>query len=141
VVYTLVTYQAGLPESGRNLRCFARSSTTHSAAGHSGGPPNRGKQALLGLSQRGDLAGIQGQEPRGDQVIPARQAYLHMTSSAPMGRDDDPRAVVDENGIVRRVNGLYAGASIMPDTPSVAINPTVILMAEIVADRIKAANS
>jgi hypothetical protein len=27
----------------------------------------------------------------------------------------------------------------MPDTPSVAINPTVILMAEIVADRIKAA--
>ena len=43
---------------------------------------------------------------------------------------------------VRRVDGLYAGdASIMPDTPSVAINPTVILMAEIVADRIKAASN
>jgi choline dehydrogenase len=70
------------------------------------------------------------------------QTYLHMTSSAPMGPDDDPRAVVDENGKVRRVDGLYAGdASVMPDTPSVAINPTVILMAEIVADRIKAARS
>jgi choline dehydrogenase-like flavoprotein len=52
----------------------------------------------------------------------------------------DPRAVVDENGKVRRVDGLYAGdASIMPDTPSVAINATVILMAETVADRVKAA--
>ena len=52
------------------------------------------------------------------------------------------RAVVDENGKVRRVDGLYAGdASIMADTPSVAINPTVILMAEIVADRNKSASS
>ena len=71
------------------------------------------------------------------------QTYIgHMTSSAPMGPDDDPRAVVDENGKVRRVDGLYAGdASIMPDVPSVATNPTVILMAEIVADRIKAARA
>ena len=71
------------------------------------------------------------------------QTYTgHMTSSAPMGPDDDPRAVVDKNGKVRRVDGLYAGdASIMPDVPSVATNPTVILMAEIVADRIKAASS
>jgi len=69
------------------------------------------------------------------------QTYIgHMTSSAPMGPADDLRAVVDENGKVRRVDGLYAGdASIMPDVPSVATNPTVILMAEIVADRIKAA--
>ncbi|HEY1426072.1 MAG TPA: GMC family oxidoreductase N-terminal domain-containing protein [Caulobacteraceae bacterium] len=68
------------------------------------------------------------------------QTYTgHMTSSAPMGADDDPRAVVDENGKVRRVDGLYAGdASIMPDVPTVATNPTVILMAEIVSDRIKA---
>jgi choline dehydrogenase len=59
-----------------------------------------------------------------------------------MGSDDDPRAVVDENGKVRRVDALYAGdASIMPDVPSVATNPTVILMAEIVSDRIKAAGS
>ena len=42
----------------------------------------------------------------------------------------------------RRVDGLYAGdASIMPDIPSVAINPTVILTAESAADRIKAASS
>jgi choline dehydrogenase-like flavoprotein len=57
-----------------------------------------------------------------------------------MGPDDDPRAVVDENGKVRRLDSLYIGdASIMPDVPSVATNPTVILIAEIVADRIKAA--
>jgi choline dehydrogenase len=69
------------------------------------------------------------------------QTYIgHMTASAPMGPEDDTRAVVDENGKVRRVEGLYVGdASIMPDCPSVATNPTVILMAEIVADRIKAA--
>jgi choline dehydrogenase len=69
------------------------------------------------------------------------QTYIgHMTASAPMGTEDDPRAVVDENGKVRRVDGLYVGdASIMPDCPSVATNPTVILMAEIVADRLKAA--
>ena len=71
------------------------------------------------------------------------QTYTgHMTSSAPMGPDYDPRAVVDENAKVRRVDGLYAGdASIMPDVPSVATNPTVILMAEIVSDRIKAAHA
>jgi choline dehydrogenase len=66
------------------------------------------------------------------------QTYLHMTASAPMRLGDDPRAVADENGKVRRVDGLYVGdASIMPDTPSVAINPTTILIAEIVADRIQ----
>ncbi len=67
------------------------------------------------------------------------QTYIgHMTASAPMGAEDDPRAVVDENGKVRRVEGLYVGdASIMPDCPSVATNPTVILIAEIVAESIK----
>jgi hypothetical protein len=29
-----------------------------------------------------------------------------MTASAPMGLGDDPRAVVDENGKVRRADGL-----------------------------------
>jgi hypothetical protein len=44
-------------------------------------------------------------------------------------------------GRVRAVRGGPADASIMPDVPSVAINPTVILMAEIVADRVKAARA
>ena len=71
------------------------------------------------------------------------QTYTgHMTASAPMGAEDDPRAVVDENGKVRRLQGLYvADASIMPDCPSVATNPTVLLMAEVVADRIKGARA
>jgi choline dehydrogenase len=49
------------------------------------------------------------------------QTYLHMTAFAPMGLGDDPRAVVDENGKV--------------DVS------TTILIAENVADRIKAASS
>jgi choline dehydrogenase len=66
------------------------------------------------------------------------QTYLHMTSSAPMGNADDPRAVVDDSGRVRGVSGLYvADASIMPRVPSVATNPTVLAVAEIVAERIK----
>jgi choline dehydrogenase len=65
-----------------------------------------------------------------------------MTASAAMSPGDETRAVVDENGKVRGVEGLYVGdASIMPDTPSVAINPTTILIGEIAADRIKAASS
>jgi choline dehydrogenase len=37
------------------------------------------------------------------------QTYLHMTASAPMGPGDETRAVVDENGKVRGVEGLYVG--------------------------------
>jgi choline dehydrogenase-like flavoprotein len=58
-----------------------------------------------------------------------------------MGLGDDPRAVVDENGKVLRVDLYFGDASITPDIFSVAINPTTILIAEIVADRIKAASS
>ena len=52
---------AAQPEGSREARRLRRT-----------GAPDRGNQALLGLFQRGDLAGPQGQEPRGDQVIPAR---------------------------------------------------------------------
>ncbi|MCA8299052.1 GMC family oxidoreductase N-terminal domain-containing protein [Burkholderia sp. AU30198] len=70
------------------------------------------------------------------------QTYLHMTSSAPMGGADDPRAVVDDSGRVKGVSGLYVGdASIMPRVPSVATNPTVLAVAEIVADRIKTSHA
>jgi choline dehydrogenase-like flavoprotein len=37
------------------------------------GAPDRGNEALLGPFQRGDLAGTQSPEPRGDQIIPARE--------------------------------------------------------------------
>lgn len=63
---------------------------------------------------------------------------LHVASSAPMGPPWDPLAVLDEQGRVRGVQGLrVADASIFPDVPSVATNPTVIMAAEYIADMMK----
>ncbi|WP_368041695.1 GMC oxidoreductase [Burkholderia aenigmatica] len=50
--------------------------------------------------------------------------------------------MVDDSGRVKGVSGLYVGdASIMPRVPSVATNPTVLAVAEIVADRIKTSHA
>jgi hypothetical protein len=90
---------------------------------------DRGIQALLGLFKREGLTRPQGQEPEEIKSLLNEhvQTYLHMTASAPMGPGADLRAVVDENGKVRLVDGLYVGdASIMPDIPTLAINPTTI---------------
>lgn len=65
---------------------------------------------------------------------------LHVASSAPMGPPGDPLAVLDEQGRVRGVQGLrVADASIFPDVPSVATNPTVIMAAEYIAEMMKQA--
>ncbi|GLS32665.1 choline dehydrogenase [Mesorhizobium albiziae] len=64
----------------------------------------------------------------------ALDTYHHPTSTAPMGADGDPHAVVDWQGRVKGVGGLrVADASIFPDVPSVATNPTVIMAAERIA--------
>lgn len=66
------------------------------------------------------------------------ESCLHITSSAPMGDKNNPMAVVDNSGKVHGINGLYiADASILPDVPSVATNPTVMMAAEYIADQIK----
>jgi choline dehydrogenase len=60
--------------------------------------------------------------------------YAHPVATAPMGGPGDPRAVVDSLGAVKGIDGLrVVDASIMPDIPSVAINPTVIMIAERIA--------
>ncbi|QWP78973.1 GMC family oxidoreductase N-terminal domain-containing protein [Lysobacter sp. K5869] len=62
--------------------------------------------------------------------------YHHPTSTAPMGRADDPRAVVDLEGRVHGVEHLrVVDASIFPDTVSVATNITTIAVAEHIARR------
>ena len=62
------------------------------------------------------------------------ETYHHPTSTAPMGLDHDPRAVVDLQGNVRGVGRLrVVDASIFPDTISVATGLTVIAVAEHVA--------
>ncbi|MEA2772724.1 MAG: choline dehydrogenase, partial [Acetobacteraceae bacterium] len=66
-------------------------------------------------------------------------AYLHPTSTVPMGADSDPTAAVDAWGKVRGVEALrVVDASILPDIPSVATNVTTIMVAERIAAKLSA---
>ena len=61
----------------------------------------------------------------------ALDIYHHPTSTAPMGGANDPHAVTDYQGRVRGIDCLrVADASLFPDVPCVATNPTVIMLAE-----------
>ncbi len=66
-------------------------------------------------------------------------AYLHPTSTVPMGTSSDPTAVVDAWGKVRGIEALrVVDASIFPDIPSVATNVTTIMVAERIAEKLSA---
>jgi choline dehydrogenase len=66
------------------------------------------------------------------------ESYAHPFATAPMGPEDSKTAVVDFLGRVHKVTGLrVADASIFPDVVSAAPNPTVIMVAERIADEIK----
>lgn len=72
-----------------------------------------------------------------EYVIANVSTYAHPTSTVPMGRDDDPTAVVDAWGAVRGISGLYVvDASIFPDVPSVPTNVTTVMVAERIAARL-----
>jgi choline dehydrogenase len=61
-------------------------------------------------------------------------SYGHPVATAPMGGAADPWAVVDTRGAVKGLSGLRViDASIIPVVPSVAINPTTIMVAERIA--------
>jgi choline dehydrogenase len=63
-------------------------------------------------------------------------SYGHPTGTVPMGGADDASAVVDSLGAVKEVEGLHViDASIMPEEPTVATNPTVLMIAEHLAAR------
>jgi choline dehydrogenase len=67
-------------------------------------------------------------------VVANVAAYLHPTSTVPMGADTDPTAVVDNWGKVRGVEALrVVDALILPDIPSVPTNVTTIMVAERIA--------
>ena len=88
-----------------------------------------------------ELEILPGDEVADDQladVIASNIAsYGHPTATAPMGGDQDPWAVVDSHGAVRGIDGLrVVDASIMPVVPSVALNPTTIMIAERIAKAI-----
>jgi choline dehydrogenase len=64
-------------------------------------------------------------------------SYGHPVATAPMGGPDHPWAVVDTHGAVKGLSGLrVVDASIIPVVPSVAINPTTIMVAERIAQKI-----
>jgi choline dehydrogenase len=66
-------------------------------------------------------------------------SYGHPVATAPMGGPDDPWSVVDTRGAVKGLSGLrVVDASIMPVVPSVAINPTTIMVAERIAKTVYA---
>jgi choline dehydrogenase len=72
-------------------------------------------------------------------IISNAAAYLHPTSTVPMGASSDPRAVVDAWGKVRGIEALHVvDASILPDIPSVATNVTTIMLAERIAEKLSA---
>jgi choline dehydrogenase len=66
-------------------------------------------------------------------------AYLHPTSTVPMGAEADSTAVVDGWGKVRGVDSLrVVDASIIPDIPSAPTNVTTIMVAERIAAKLSA---
>jgi choline dehydrogenase len=72
-------------------------------------------------------------------IVANAAAYLHPTSTVPMGADSDPTAVVDAWGKVRGVEALrVVDASILPDIPSVPTNLTTIMVAERIAAKLSA---
>jgi choline dehydrogenase len=72
-------------------------------------------------------------------IVASVAAYLHPTSTVPMGTASDPTAVVDAWGKVRGAEALrVVDASILPDIPSVATNVTVIMVAERIAAKLSA---
>jgi choline dehydrogenase len=70
-------------------------------------------------------------------VFRALAPYGHPTSTAPMGSDVMPWAVVDSVGAVKGVERLrVVDASIIPEVPSTVTNLTVIMIAERIFDRV-----
>lgn len=75
-------------------------------------------------------------------IVANINAYLHPTSSVPMGAESDPTAVVDAWGKVRGIEGLrVVDASIIPEIPSSTTNVTTIMVAERIATALSASHN
>ena len=80
-----------------------------------------------------------GNDQLGDAIASNLASYGHPTGTAPMGGPQDPWAVVDSHGAVKGTDRLrVVDASIMPVVPSVALNPTTIMIAERIAKTVYA---
>jgi choline dehydrogenase len=82
-------------------------------------------------------AGVQDDATLLQAIEASLASYGHPAATAPMGGPDDPWSVVDSNGAVNGIDGLRViDASIMPEVPTVATNPTVLMIAEHLAQRV-----
>ena len=109
--------------------------------------PDDLKSLKEGIARMRDVFAQKAFDPyRGYEVKPGNQdveAYIretaksthHLSCTCPMGNDED--CVVDENGRVHGTRGLrVVDASVMPTIASAAINATVVMVAEKMADSI-----
>jgi choline dehydrogenase len=80
-----------------------------------------------------------GDDQLADVIASNLASYGHPVATAPMGGPEDSWAVVDSHGAVKGIDGLrVVDASIMPVVPSVALNPTTIMIAEWIAKAVYA---
>jgi choline dehydrogenase len=80
-----------------------------------------------------------GDEQLANVIASNLASYGHPVATAPMGGPDDRWSVVDSHGAVKGIDGLrVVDASIMPVVPSVALNPTTIMIAERIAKAVYA---
>ena len=67
--------------------------------------------------------------------------FYHGTSTAPMGGQDDPNAVVDAAGLIHGIENLrVVDASIFPEAISVPTNLTTLMVAERIAAQLRASD-
>jgi choline dehydrogenase len=72
-----------------------------------------------------------------DAIASNLASYGHPVATVPMGGRGDPWSVVDSLGAVKGIERLrVVDASIIPVVPSVAINPTTIMIAERIAEAV-----
>ena len=108
-----------------------------------------GVRLALDLAQHGGFKGFCGErvEPLDQDLVSdealdnwmMREAttFSHISCTCKMGPPSDPMAVVDQYGNVYGLDNLKViDASIMPDLVRAAINPTVLMMGERLADLI-----
>ena len=80
-------------------------------------------------------ADLQSDEALDQWMLREAHTYSHISGTCKMGPSSDPMSVVDQYGMVYGLEGLrVADASIMPDLVRAAINPTVLMMGERLAD-------
>ncbi|MHB8693487.1 MAG: GMC family oxidoreductase [Solirubrobacteraceae bacterium] len=80
-----------------------------------------------------------GDDQLADVIASNLASYGHPVATAPMGGSGDPWSVVDSHGAVKGIDRLrVVDASIVPVVPSVAVNPTTIMVAERIANAVYA---